>query len=147
MCVSPVEHPLYPPQAFLLRAGGGGGMSCRVPGDVLSPCGAGMCILHGQAGRWGSCPRRAAPEEAGELGIPGQAVLAVTQGCLLAPVPHRGFLVRCTGFSFCLLIILQHFLEAFLAVLSLVTHMVTRGEGVLNLYSTSPPIAWPKPHL
>lgn len=59
-----------------------------------------MCVLCDQAGRWGSCPRRAAPEEAGELGIPGQAVLAVTQGCLLAPVPCKGFLVHCTGFFF-----------------------------------------------
>lgn len=42
----------------------------------------------------------AAREAAGELGIPGQAVLAVTQGCLLAPVPCKGFLVHCTGFHF-----------------------------------------------
>lgn len=30
VCVSPVEHPLYPPQAFLLRAGGGCPAVCPV---------------------------------------------------------------------------------------------------------------------
>lgn len=71
-----------------------------------------MCVLCDQAGRWGSCPRRAAPEEAGELGIPGQAVLAVTQGCLLAPVPCKGFLVHCTGFFFFRLLIISQQLNS-----------------------------------
>lgn len=48
-----------PAQVVLRELGGPAAAlapECALPSDGLL-CGAGMCILRGQAGRWGSCPR------------------------------------------------------------------------------------------
>lgn len=66
----------------------------------------------------------------------------VIQGCFPTPSLLESFCFIEPAFWFCLLAVsqqvTQHFLEAFLALLSLVPHLVPWGGGILDLCSASP---------